>query len=110
RGTPTVPGLVTPPLPADEDLLRCDGTFPVPSTCTWTMYFDGSDVGLDTTDLTYDEDVDGVAVSGADIYLSTNGNFSVSGLSGQGRDVFVCKAAVPGPVTSCAGGFGMFFD
>ena len=110
RGAPTVPGLVTPPLPQDEDLLRCDATFPVPLTCTWTMYFEGSDVGLATTDLTYDEDVDGVAISGADIYLSTNGNFLVPGLTGQGRDVFVCKAAVTGPVTSCAGGFSMFFD
>lgn len=53
---------------------------------TWAPYFRGNDVGLTLTS----ENIDGVSV-GIDgkIYLSTTGDFSVTGVSGQGRDVFV---------------------
>jgi uncharacterized repeat protein (TIGR01451 family) len=99
-----VPGL--PGTFLDEDLLRCVGTFgPSGTSCTWSLYFDGSDVALANEN----EDVDGTAVSGSSLYLSTVGNFNVSGLSGQGRDVFVCEAAVTGDPSSC-GSFAMFFD
>jgi hypothetical protein len=33
-----------------EDLIRCVGTFGPTTTCTWSMYFDGSDVGLTVAD------------------------------------------------------------
>ena len=90
----------------DEDLVRC-GSFVSGSntSCAWSMYFDGSDVGLNSGS----EDVDGVAVLGGDIYLSTTGNFGVAGLSGQGADVFRCNAVTTGAATSCAG-FDMYFD
>ncbi len=66
----------------DEDLFAWDE-----SSDTWSIYFDGSDVGLNTAAT---EDVDGLWVdpsSGA-LYLSTLGAFSVSGASGIGNDLF----------------------
>ena len=89
----------------DEDLLRCVGTFGTTTSCTWTMYFDGSDVALSAGS----EDVDGVSVSAGSIFLTTTGTFSVAGLSGQGVDVFACNTPTTGPATAC-GSFSMFFD
>ncbi len=112
RGAPTVPGLVTPPSPQDEDLLHCVGTFPTPGTCMWSLYFEGSDVGLSTTAAPVDEDIDGVAVSevsGVDVYLSTVGTFATSTLSGESNDVLVCNDATTGPATSCTS-FSLFLD
>lgn len=97
-----------PGVQQDEDLLRCvpGGGSPI-SSCTWSLYFDGSDVALATAN---SEDVIGAAVSpGGDIYLTTLGNFGVAGLSGEGRDVFVCNAPTTGDATACSS-FTMFFD
>jgi hypothetical protein len=69
------------------------------------MYFDGSDVGLTASA----EDIDGVAVKNGNVYLSTTGNFGVTGLSGADEDVFACNSATTGPTTSCAS-FSLFFD
>jgi hypothetical protein len=89
----------------DEDLVRCgDATFGPATSCTWSLYFDGSDVGLTTGA----EDVDGVAVSSTGILLSTTGNFNV-GVSGQGADVFACVGATLGSATACTG-FVVLFD
>jgi len=50
------------------------------------MYFDGSDVGISTSN----ENVDAAAVdSTGRIYLSTTGNFNATGVSGADEDVFV---------------------
>lgn len=72
---------------ADEDLIVFNATSLGDSTSgTWSMYFDGSDVGLSQSS---SEDVDGVWLdSSGDIYLSTLGAFSVTGLSGDGNDIF----------------------
>jgi len=72
----------------DEDLILFDDTsLGLNTSGTWTMYFDGSDVGLGNQS---SEDVDAVSVaSDGTIYLSTIGNFSVSGISGKNEDVFV---------------------
>ncbi len=105
-GVNTFPDL--PGVQQDEDLLRCvpGGGSPI-SSCTWSLYFDGSDVALATAG---SEDVIGAAVSPAgDIYLTTLGNFGVAGLSGEGRDVFVCNAPTTGNATACSS-FTMFFD
>ena len=109
EGDPNVPGITGE---ADEDLLRCAGTF-VPgtngasavTTCTWAYYFEGTDVGLAAGG----EDIDGAAVGGSDLYLSTRGGFTVTGLSGLDEDVFRCVAATTGPASACAS-FSMFFD
>jgi serine protease AprX len=103
-GNPTVPGLSGL---ADEDLLVFTPTSLGANTSgTWALYFDGSDVGLSNSS---DEDVNAVAVDGQGrVYLSTLGNFSVSGLSGQDEDVFVCTPSSLGPTTACS--FSLFFD
>jgi hypothetical protein len=93
----------------DEDLLRFVPTSLGTATAgTWSMFFDGSDVGLATSD---SEDVDALAVDGAGlIYLSTVGNFSVPGRSGADEDVFVFKPATLGSATSGTYNATLFFD
>jgi hypothetical protein len=104
-GNPTIPALAGGITEADEDLLRCVGTFGPTTTCAWSVYFDGSDIGLNSSGA---EDVDGVAVvgndTGVDIYLSTNGSFATTGgfFGGGGDDVWVCHSATTGPVSACA--------
>jgi hypothetical protein len=98
----------------EEDLLQCAPTLSggVVTACTWTMYFDGSDVGLATSGA---EDIDGVAVritgSVVDIYLSTNGNFGATGpaFSGSGEDVWVCQAATTGAASDCTS-YTFYYD
>ena len=101
-GTPSVTGLSGL---ASQDLLQCVGTFGPTTTCTWSLYFDGSDVALSSGS----ENVDGVAVSAGNIFLSTSGAFTVTGLSGQGEDLFICNAPTVGINTACTS-FSMFFD
>jgi len=103
-GGPTVPGLSGV---ADEDLLVfTPASLGASTSGTWALYFDGSDVRLNTT---ADEDVEAAAVDGnGRVYLSTLGDFSVSGLSGQDEDVFVCTPTSLGPTTACS--FSLFFD
>ncbi len=93
---------------ADEDLLEFSPTSVGTNTAgTWTLYFDGSDVGLTSSD----EDVDGVAVDASGtIYLSTTGPFSVSGRSGADEDVFVFTPSSLGATTSGTFGSTLFFD
>jgi Bacterial Ig-like domain len=87
----------------DEDLLAF-----TPTSAAWAMYFDGSDVDLATTS---DEDVDGVDVAGnGDIHLTTRGLFSVTGVSGDDEDVFVCTPTSLGDVTSCNYSPTLYFD
>jgi hypothetical protein len=70
------------------------------------MYFDGSDVGLSNTS---NEDVNGAWVDGAGrIYLTTLGSFSVSGVSGDGSDLFVCRPGTVGNTTTCT--WAMYWD
>jgi hypothetical protein len=98
-----VPGLAGTWL--DEDLLRCVGTFGPTTTCTWSVYFDGSDVGLSTAT---SEDVDSVSIaSNGDIRLSTLGDFSATSgansLSGNGNQMFACTSPTTGAATACTG-------
>ncbi len=81
-----------------SDLLELDGG-------SLALYFDGSDVEL--TDNT--ENISGVWVdSSGDIYLATNGAFTVTGASGDGADIFVCTPASLGDTTSCT--YTLFWD
>ncbi len=90
----------------DEDILAfTPGSLGDTTAGSWTLYFDGSDVGLSGRS----EDVDGLAVSGGDIYLSTTGNFSTNGFSGADEDVFVCNTPESGANTSCSF-FTLLFD
>ncbi|MDT3708199.1 MAG: hypothetical protein ROZ09_15380 [Thiobacillus sp.] len=100
-GNPAVAGLTGL---ADEDLLRCAGTFGPATSCVWNLYFDGSDIGLTTTG----EDIDFASVAaGGDIRLSTRGTFAVasgaSSLAGSGNQVFACTGPTTGAASACAG-------
>jgi carboxypeptidase T len=91
----------------DEDLLVFTATALGATTGgAWAMYFDGSDVGLSTTT---NEDVNGVWVDAAGkIHLTTLGAFSVTGVSGDGSDVFVCTPGSLGATTTCT--WAMYWD
>ena len=93
---------------SDEDLVAFSpSSLGVSTSGTWSLYFDGSDVGLSTTS---DEDIDAVWVHSptGEIYLSTAGSFAVSGLDGTGADIFICAPGALGPTTSCT--FTMYWD
>jgi hypothetical protein len=71
------------------------------------LYFDGSDVGLSNSN----ENVDAAAVDAAGrIYLSTTGNFSVTGASGADEDVFVFTPTTLGANTSGSFSPSLYFD
>lgn len=74
----------------DEDLIEFTPVTTGTNTSgTWSLYFDGSAVGLGDSN---SEDVNAawIEASTGNIYLSTVGAFSVNGLSGDGSDIFVC--------------------
>ncbi|MEX0643644.1 MAG: Ig-like domain-containing protein [Pirellulales bacterium] len=100
----SVPGVSA----ADEDIMRFMPTSLGATTAgTWSMYFDGSDVGLTSSN----EDVGGFALdaSGA-IYLSTTGNFSAPGVSGANEDIFVFRPTSTGTNTLGTFDSRLFFD
>jgi hypothetical protein len=105
-GDPSLPGLTTG---KDEDVLAFTPTSLGSTTSgTWSIYFDGSDVGLSDSN---NEDVDALDVtSNGNIYLSTLGDFAVPGLSGADEDVFVCAATSIGDVTACNYLPALYFD
>ncbi len=91
---------------ADEDIFEFTGTTGPSTTGSFSIYFDGSDVGLSTSS---SEDVDALGIdSTGNLYLSTTGSFSVSGASGADEDVFVFTRTSLGSFTS--GSFDTFFD
>ncbi len=97
-GTAVVNGVALTAL--DEDLMLFDATSLGEDTAgSWSIYLDGSDVDLTDTE----EDIWGSWIDDAtgDIYLSTQGLFSVLGLSGDGADIFVCHPITLGDVTAC---------
>jgi len=85
----------------DEDLVAFSpSSLGTNTSGTWSLYFDGSDVGLSTSS---SEDVNGVSIDSTTgkIYLTTVGNFSVSGVSGTGADIFICTPSSLGGNTAC---------
>jgi exonuclease III len=71
----------------------------------FSLYFDGSDVGLSTDD----EDIDAIALTPTgDLLLSTLGNATMSGFTVGDEDLFVFKSSSLGPTT--AGSYSLFFD
>ena len=85
----------------DEDVLDFD-----PVTGQWATYFDGTDVGLTNAS----EDVDGFGLSGTTIYLSTTGNFSVTGAAGADEDVVRFVPTQLGSTTTGTFSLPLFFD
>jgi hypothetical protein len=91
----------------DRDVLRFAPTMlGTTTTGTWSMYLDGSDVGLDGGG----EDIDGLASLDGDLYLSTLSSFSVPGLSGQDEDVFVFEPVGLGAASTGAFTSPLYFD
>ena len=87
---------------ADEDLVAFTATsLGADSSGEWALYFDGSDVGLNSSS---SEDINGVWVDTktGEIYLSTLGAFAVNGASGAGGDLFICTPTQLGSTTDCA--------
>jgi subtilisin-like proprotein convertase family protein len=97
----TVPGLAF--TVSDEDLLLFTPTWLGDTTAgTWSMYFDGSDVGLGTYD---SEDIDAVfvksnAATWPTLYFSTVGSFGVPNVSGANEDIFGFRPATVGQNTT----------
>ena len=94
-----VPGVGTVP---DEDIVVYDS-----STGTWSLFFDGSAVGL-TTD---DEDVDAFDIlTDGSVLVSTLGNVTVPGLAGTwaDEDVLHCTPSSNAPIASCT--WSVHFD
>ncbi len=90
----------------DEDLVQLLLTQTGNTTVgTWSPFFDGSDVGLATAS---SEDVWGAAQVDGELYLTTRDAFSVTGVSGDGADVFQCGSLVSGTSTRCS--FSFFLD
>lgn len=87
-GTPRVAGVTGA---SDEDVLAfvptVGGDY---SQGTWSIYFDGSQIGLSSSP----EDVVALYLENADLRLSTLGNFNASGLSGADEDLFSCESFV----------------
>jgi hypothetical protein len=104
-GSVAVPGLAA----NDEDILAFTPTSLGQNTSgTWEMYFDGSDVDLNTNS---GEDIDALAVDvNGDIYLSTRSVFEVPGLTGDNEDVFICRPISLGENTACTYLTPLFFD
>jgi hypothetical protein len=103
-GSFSVPGLSG----KDEDLIAFTPTSLGAATSgTWAMFFDGSDVGLDSQS----EDINGMYVAfDGNVYLSTTGNFSVTGASGMDEDVFYCQSITAGNNTTCTYVSNLYFD
>jgi hypothetical protein len=92
---------------ADEDILEfLPATLGANTAGTWAMYFDGSDVGLTATG----EDIDGASLTGGNIYLTTDGAFTVPGISGANEDVFVFVPSSLGAMTAGVFVAALYFD
>ncbi len=99
----SVPGVGTV---ADADVVEFIPTSLGETTAgTFSMFFDGSDVGLSTSD----EDVDALYfLADGTMIISTRGAFSVSGISGQDEDLIRFTATSWGANT--AGSWSWYFD
>lgn len=104
NGNPSVPDVAG----KDEDVLGFLPTSLGDTTSgTWSLFFDGSDVGLSETS---GEDVDALDVVGGNIYFSTQDVFDVNGLSGADEDIFVCTVTSLGEATACDYQTSLYFD
>lgn len=91
----------------DEDVIAFKPTSLGATTSgTWSIYFDGSDVGL----YSLEENVRGVWMdaTNGDLYLGAGGTFTVPGLSGGGEDVLRFAPTSLGATTT--GSFSSFWQ
>jgi hypothetical protein len=94
----------------DEDLLAFSASSLGWNTAgRWSLYFDGSDVGLSTSS-SEDLNAGWIDPVTGKLYLSTMGAFAVTGVSGDGADIFICTPERLGAVTACTFGPGLLWD
>lgn len=94
----------------DEDMLVFTPTrFGQNTSGSWALYFDGSDVQLSDSP---EEDIWAAHIDRATgrIYISTKGAFAVTGVSGDGSDVFICDPTATGDTTACVYQSTLYFD
>ncbi|RPI87327.1 MAG: hypothetical protein EHM41_05345 [Chloroflexi bacterium] len=105
KGNISVPGFSG----KDEDLAALSPTSLGDNTSgSWEIYFDGSDVDLATNS---GEDIDGLSIdTSGNLYFSTRNVFSVSGVSGDNEDVFICQPTSLGNTTACSYLPALYFD
>lgn len=90
----------------DEDIIRFSGSYGGATSGSFSMYFDGSDVGLSNSG---GEDVDAFSnLSSGVITFSTAGNFSAGGVTGADEDLTDFSPSSLGGNTS--GSFATYFD
>lgn len=85
----------------DEDLFVLNNGVLGPNTSgQWSLYFDGSDVGLTTSS----EDIGALWADHAEdkLYFATYGNYSLPGLTGNEDDIIVCAYTSLGSNTACS--------
>ncbi|MEM7129357.1 MAG: cytochrome c peroxidase [Chloroflexota bacterium] len=85
----------------DEDiLLFSPNALGEATSGSWSMFVDGSDVGLADSN---NEDVWGVSATSItdELYLTTRGSFSVSNAVGAQEDIFTCGSIVTGDSSTC---------
>jgi hypothetical protein len=89
---------------ADEDLLEFSATsLGANSSGSWSLYFDGSDVGLSSADLR-DFWVDPTTNQ---IYFTLLADFLPTG---DKYDIFTCVPSTLGSSTTCTGGVSLYWD
>ncbi len=90
----------------DADIIRFDPTSTGNNTAgSLELYFDGSDVGLDSNS----EDIDGIAIaSNGDILISTNGFYNVNEISGDDQDILAFSPSSLGDDT--AGNLSLYIN
>jgi len=94
----------------DEDLVLFTPTALGQTTSgAWSLYFDGSDVGLNTSS---SEDINGIWIDPvtSELYLTTNGTFAVTGVSGDGSDIFICTPASGSTPSTTSCTFRMYWN
>jgi hypothetical protein len=95
----------------DSDIVQFDGTLGAATSGTFSVFFDGSDVGL--TLATEDVDAFELLPTG-DLVVSTLGIFDVPGVTfsllNLGHDMIRCTGPFAGPVSTCTGGWSIYFD
>ncbi|MEM9774144.1 MAG: choice-of-anchor Q domain-containing protein [Chloroflexota bacterium] len=86
----------------DEDLLIFTPiTLGENTSGYFSLYLDGSDLGLNTPE----EDVWGIGLdaSGSNLYINPQGSFDTGAITGLPADFFICEGVVTGNTSSCAG-------
>jgi hypothetical protein len=91
-----------------EDILEFTPTSLSPQTTgSWTLYLDGSDVGLSFST----ESIDGISVGpNGELFLSTAGSFFVDGFGGDNEDIVEFTPQQLGDDSSGSFGWPLFFN